>query len=48
MVRNLFKLICAILKLSIDHMGTLDDQILDTQLDYINHSRDDIDVVLIN
>jgi len=48
MVRNLFKLVCAILNLKIDHMGTLDDQVLDAQLDYINHSRDDIDIILIN
>lgn len=48
MVKNLFKIICGILKLSIDHMGTLDDQVLETQLDCINHTRDDIDTILIN
>lgn len=48
--KNLFKVLCAILGLYINHKGTnyMDDKLLITYLDTINFHRDDPDLVLID
>ena len=48
--KNLFKIICVILSLPFNQQGhaLLEDDILNTYLDSINHYRDDHDVILIN
>lgn len=48
--KNLFKITCAILNLSVNQRGHnfLEENLLNTYLDSINHSRDDHDLILIN
>lgn len=50
--KNLFKITCAILNLQVNQRGTttnyLDEDLLKTYLESINHSRDEHDLILIN
>lgn len=49
-VKNLFKICCAILNMSVQQRGSnfLDDKLLQTYLDGINYHRDDPELVLID
>lgn len=48
--KNLFMVTCAILNLQVNQKGQnfLEDSLLNTYLDSINHARDDLDLILIN